>query len=159
MPQEIERKYLVKGEYSPFIHQSDRITQGYICRETGRTVRVRIRNGKGYLTIKGASADKGLSRYEWEQEIPVDEAKQLMLLCQPGIIDKTRHLIHYKGHLIELDEFHGDNQGLTIAEIELAHVDEMPLLPPFIGEEVTGDPRYYNSHLTRHPYTCWNKQD
>lgn len=157
MSLEIERKYLVCKEYKTLCYASNRMVQGYICRDSGRTVRVRICNGQGYLTIKGASTDNGLSRYEWEHPIPVEEANQLIRLCLPGQIDKTRHLIHHGKHTIEVDEFHGDNEGLVLAEIELDSTDETIELPDFIGTEVTGDRRYYNSYLTEHPYCTWDK--
>ena len=156
MSQEIERKFLVKDtSYRDIAVSSSVIKQGYICSERGRTVRVRIRNGKGYLTIKGPSFDNGLSRYEWEKEIPVDEAEELMALCLPGVIDKTRYLVDYAGHIFEVDEFHGENDGLVVAEVELESADEKFDIPDFIGEEVTGQVKYYNSFLMRNPYKSW----
>lgn len=156
MSQEIERKFLVKDtSYRDIAVSSSVIKQGYICSERGRTVRVRIRNGKGYLTIKGPSFDNGLSRYEWEKEIPVDEAEELMALCLPGVIDKTRYLVDYAGHIFEVDEFHGENYGLVVAEVELESADEKFDIPDFIGEEVTGQVKYYNSFLMRNPYKSW----
>lgn len=155
MAQEIERKFLVVGEYRSQACGQSRIVQGYISSARGRTVRVRIRDGKGYLTIKGASNASGTSRYEWEKEIPVGEAEDLMLLCEPGIIDKTRYLIPCGKHVFEVDEFYGDNAGLVVAEVELASEDEPFAKPGFIGPEVTGDIRYYNSHLMKHPYKEW----
>ena len=106
MPQEIERKFLVDGDWRPLVASSSRIAQGYICSDSGRTVRVRLRDGRGYLTIKGPSADGGLSRYEWEKEIDPADASELMRLCRGGVIDKTRHLVPYDGHVFEVDEFH-----------------------------------------------------
>ena len=120
MGQEIERKFLVRGEYKSQAYASSRIVQGYICSARGRTVRVRIRDTKGYLTIKGASDAAGMSRYEWEREIPLAEAEELMKLCEPGVIDKTRYLVRSGRHVFEVDEFYGDNQGLVVAEVELA---------------------------------------
>lgn len=155
MGQEIERKFLVKGEYKSQAYAQSRIVQGYICSARGRTVRVRIRDAKGYLTIKGAADAAGLSRYEWEKEIALAEAQELMKLCEPGVIDKTRYLVRCGKHVFEVDEFYGDNEGLVVAEVELASVDEDFEKPDFIGEEVTGDVRYYNSQLMRHPYTQW----
>ena len=153
---EIERKFLVKdSSYRDSATESHRMTQGYICRETGRTVRVRISDGHGWLTIKGASTDNGLSRYEWEKEIPVEEAEQLMKLCRDGIIDKTRHIVPFGGHVFEVDEFHGENTGLTVAEIELGNENEPFSKPEWLGEEVTGDRRYYNSMLTQNPFSKW----
>ena len=155
MPQEIERKFLVDGEYKSKAYASSRIVQGYICSARGRTVRVRIRDAKGFLTIKGAADAAGLSRYEWEKEIPLAEAQELMKLCEPGVIDKTRYLVQCGEHVFEVDEFYGDNEGLVVAEVELASADEHFEKPDFIGQEVTGDVRYYNSQLMKHPYAQW----
>ena len=155
MGREIERKFLVRGEYKSQAYAQSRIVQGYICSARGRTVRVRIRDAKGYLTIKGAADAAGLSRYEWEKEIPLIEAQELMKLCEPGVIDKTRYLVRCGKHIFEVDEFYGDNEGLVVAEVELASVDEDFEKPDFIGEEVTGDVRYYNSQLMKHPYKQW----
>ena len=140
MSQEIERKFLVTGEYKSRAYEQSRIVQGYISSARGRTVRVRIRNGKGYLTIKGASDASGLSRYEWEKEIPLNEAEEL---------------VRSGRHTFEVDEFYGENEGLVVAEVELTSEDEAFEKPDFIGREVTGDVRYYNSQLMKHPYTVW----
>ncbi len=156
MAQEIERKFLVCGAFKHKVFSSSRIAQGYICATSGRTVRVRLRDEKGFLTIKGPSDSQGMSRYEWEKEISSDEAHELMKLCLPGIIDKTRYLVEYAGHTWEIDEFYGENEGLIMAEIELQSENEPFEKPDFIGEEVTGDPRYYNSHLMIHPYNQWH---
>lgn len=155
MPQEIERKFLVAGDYKSSAASSSRIVQGYISSGRGRTVRVRIRGDRGYLTIKGPSTDGGLSRYEWEKEIPLDDARDLMKLCDGGVIDKTRYLVSFGGHTFEVDEFYGDNKGLVVAEVELAAPDEPFERPPFLGKEVTGDVRYYNAQLMRQPYCTW----
>lgn len=158
MAQEIERKFLVKDDsYKQMASSFSHIVQGYICRTSGRTVRVRMRDEKAYLTIKGASLDGGLSRYEWEYEISSDEALELMQLCESGVIDKVRYLVPYGGHTFEVDEFFGDNEGLVMAEVELDAVDEEFERPPFLGEEVTGDRRYYNSCLTMQPFKKWGK--
>lgn len=160
MGQEIERKFLVTSDaYRQLAHSKSRIVQGYISRTSGRTVRVRVRGEKGYLTIKGPSLDGGLSRYEWEYEIPVQEAIELMTVCEQGVIDKVRYLVNYGHHTYEVDEFHGDNEGLVVAEIELESVDAAFEKPSFVGREVTGDRRYYNSCLTRNPYTQWPAAD
>ena len=111
MPQEIERKFLVTGEYKPQAYAHSRIVQGYISSVRGRTVRVRIRDGRGFLTIKGASNESGTSRYEWEKEIPLCEARELLKLCEPGVIDKTRYLVRSGQHVFEVDEFYGENEG------------------------------------------------
>ena len=158
MSQEIERKFLVKDDsYKQMASSFSHIIQGYICRTTGRTVRVRLRDEKAYLTIKGPSLDGGLSRYEWEHEIPGREALELMQLCERGVIDKVRYLVPYGGHTFEVDEFFGANEGLVMAEVELDAVDEAFERPPFLGEEVTGDRRYYNSCLTANPYKDWKE--
>ena len=155
MSQEIERKFLIKGEYKSQVYSQSRIVQGYICSARGRTVRIRIRDGKGYLTIKGASNASGTSRYEWEREIPLNKAEELMKICEPGVIDKTRYLVRSGKHVFEIDEFYGENEGLVVAEVELASEDEAFEKPGFIGQEVTGDIRYYNSQLMLHPYKSW----
>ena len=155
MSQEIERKFLVKGEYKSKAYEQSRIVQGYISSARGRTVRVRIRDGKGYLTIKGASNASGTSRYEWEKKLPLSEAEELMKLCEPGVNHKTRYLVRSGRHTFEVDEFYGENEGLVVAEVELASEDEAFEKPDFIGREVTGDVRYYNSQLMKRPYTTW----
>ena len=159
MALEIERKFLVLDDsYKHEAFSKSHIQQGYICSERGRTVRIRIRNERAYITIKGPSLNGGLSRYEFEQEIPLDDARKLLTLCDPGIIDKTRWLVKSGRHTFEVDEFAGDNAGLTVAEVELASEDEAFEKPAFIGQEVTGDRRYYNSHLRRNPYCRWPKE-
>jgi CYTH domain-containing protein len=156
MALEIERKFLVlDSSYKHEAFASSHIRQGYICSDRGRTVRIRIRDEHAYITIKGPSLDGGLSRYEFEQEIPMDDAEKLLTLCEPGIIDKTRWLVKSGQHTIEVDEFHGENEGLIMAEVELKSRSEEPILPHFIGKEVTGDRRYYNSQLRCHPYSTW----
>ena len=155
---EIERKFLVKdGRYKEQAFTSSRIRQGYICSSHGRTVCVRIRDARGYLTIKGPSTNGGLSRYEFEKEITLDEAEHLMQLCEPGLIDKTRYLVKSGAHTFEVDEFYGENEGLVIAEVELSSEDEPYEKPDFIGKEVTGDKRYYNSHLRANPFSLWKR--
>jgi CYTH domain-containing protein len=148
MSKEIERKFLVTGEFKPKAFAQYRIMQGYISRVSGRTVRIRLCDNKAYLTIKGASDVSGMERYEWEKEISFSEAQQLIKLCEPGIIEKTRYLVRSGKHIFEIDEFHGANQGLVIAEIELESKEEAFVKPNFIGKEVTGDKRYYNSQLS-----------
>lgn len=154
---EIERKFLVRdSSYRQRAHQSYRIQQGYLYSGGGRpSVRVRRRDDQAFLTIKGPSVDGGLSRYEFEKEISLEEAAQLFRLCEPGIIDKRRYLVDYEGHTFEVDEFYGDNEGLLMAEVELNSTMEDAKIPDFIGCEVTGDSRYYNSHLRRFPYKMW----
>ncbi len=156
---EIERKFLVDitGEtYKKLAIKSYRICQGYICRISGKTVRVRIRDNQGFLTIKGPSAD-GIGRYEFEKEITMQEANDLMKLCEGGVIDKTRYLVPSPDgkHTFEVDEFHGDNEGLVMAEVELGAADEAYEKPDFIALEVTGNKRFYNSNLLSNPYKSW----
>ena len=153
---EIERKFLVCGEdYKQQAFHHSRIKQGYISSRRGATVRVRLRDGQGFLTIKGPSDAKGMSRYEFEKEISAEEAAHLFELCEPGIIDKTRYLVRAGNHTFEVDEFYGDNQGLVMAEVELQSETETFEKPSFIGQEVTGDRRYYNSHLREYSYSQW----
>ena len=155
---EIERKFLVLDDsYKQLSYGSSHIMQGYICSERGRTVRVRIRDERAYLTIKGPSMNGGLSRYEFEREIPFADAQQMMRFCEPGIIDKTRWLVKSGPHTFEVDEFHGENNGLVVAEVELSSEEEAFEKPHFIGKEVTGDRRYYNSQLRANPYCNWPK--
>ena len=155
MALEIERKFLVVGEFRDQAYSFSRIRQGYISSGNGKTVRVRIRDDRGYLTIKGPSEQAGLARYEFETEIALSDALDLMKLCEPGIIDKTRYLVRSGNHVFEVDEFYGDNEGLIMAEVELHSEDEPFQKPSFIGPEVTGDRRYYNAHLRRNPYKLW----
>lgn len=155
---EKERKFLVKdSSYKASETGNVRMIQGYICREPGRTVRVRIAGDKAWITIKGPGSDTGISRFEWEKEIPADEASDLLGLCPPDahIIDKTRHFVPVGNRIFEVDEFHGENQGLTVAEIELDDENEEFPRPDWLGTEVTGDRRYYNSMLTANPYSVW----
>lgn len=151
MAKEIERKFLVTGEFRQDSPVSYRIMQGYICQDPDRTVRVRVMGERGFLTIKGRSSDDGLSRFEWEKEIPVSEALQLMELCGAEVIAKTRYLVPFGAHTYEVDVFHGANEGLMLAEIELSDEQETFEKPSWLGEEVTGDIRYYNSMLSRNP--------
>lgn len=170
---EIERKYLVRGDaYRELATASSRVVQGYLSRTPRCTVRVRLRDNRGYLTIKGPSTADGLTRLEWEREIPPDEARQLLALCESGIIDKTRYLVPHGPLVIEVDVFHGPHEGLVLAEIELppdlatpehapldhttpehtTHVHAILDLPSWLGPEVTGDPHYYNAYLSTHPH-------
>ena len=153
MAKEIERKFLVSGDFKQEACDSFRLVQGYISTDPDRTVRVRIKGEQGFLTIKGQSSEDGLSRFEWEKEIPVSEALELMNLCVSGVIDKTRYLVPYGGNTYEVDVFHGANEGLVLAEIELSDELEAFEKPSWLGEEVTGDVRYYNSMLSLHPFS------
>ncbi len=152
---EIERKFLVAEKKKKKAFWCEDIVQGYLSSAPERTVRVRIKGERAYITIKGLSNASGLSRYEWEKEIPVHEAQELLNLCEPGIIDKTRYYIKNDKHTFEVDEFHGENEGLTMAEIELTDEADSFEKPDWLGDEVTGDERYYNSYLSQKPYTKW----
>lgn len=158
MAQEIERKFKVVGEYKELAHSSSRLVQGYIA-SGRRTVRVRVSDDGAWLTIKGPSRDGGLSRYEWEKTIDAREAFELLQLAEGALIDKRRWLVEYEGHTFEVDEFAGDNEGLTIAEVELSSVDEAFERPAWLGREVTGERRFYNSHLRAHPYSEWSDEE
>ena len=155
MAQEIERKFLVKGAFKSEAFKSTRITQGYLSSVPERTVRVRVKGDKGLITIKGIGNESGASRFEWEKEIPVDEVRDLLKICEPGVIDKTRYLVKNGDLTFEVDEFYGDNDGLTVAEIELPDEDTQFNRPAWLGEEVTGDVRFYNSMLMKNPYKNW----
>jgi adenylate cyclase len=155
MATEIERKFLVKGEFRSEVRNSVRIVQGYLSSDPDRIVRIRIRGESGFITVKGRCSPSGISRYEWEKEIPFKEAEELMKLCEPEIINKTRHLIPCGNQIYEVDEFHGNNDGLIVAEIELKKEDELILKPDWLGKEVTGDIRYYNSSLSKKPFKNW----
>ena len=155
MAQEIERKFLVAGDFRPSASSSKRIVQGYLSSAPERTVRVRVAGEKAFITVKGISSASGASRFEWEKEITVPEAEALMELCEPGIIDKVRHLVPVGDHVFEVDEFHGENEGLVVAEVELSAEDESFEKPGWLGEEVTGDARYYNSMLMKNPCKLW----
>ena len=156
---EIERKFLVKGPFKEQAASRTHIIQGYISSQKGRTVRVRLRDKKAYLTIKGPSRDGGLSRYEFEKEITIDEGLSLLTLCEPGVIEKDRWLVTSGKHTFEVDEFFGENEGLLLAEVELSAPDEPFEKPSFLGQEVTGDRRYYNSSLRINPYSKWPTKD
>lgn len=155
MAKEIERKFLVKGVFAHLAKKKTRIVQGYLCSVPERTVRVRIKGEQGFLTIKGIGNASGASRYEWEKEIPVSEADDLLKICEPGVIDKYRYQVEAGPHTFEVDEFHGENEGLIVAEVELREESDAFEKPSWLGEEVTGDVRYYNSMLMKTPYTRW----
>lgn len=158
MAEEIERKFLVVGEYKHLAHSSSHLVQGYIA--SGRnTVRVRLSDEHAWLTIKGPSLDGGLSRYEWEEKIAIKSAMELLRLAEGALIDKRRWLVEYEGHTFEVDEFAGDNAGLTIAEVELSSVDEAFARPAWLGREVTGERRFHNSHLRKYPYSAWSDEE
>ena len=158
---ETERKFLVKDlSFKELAVRAYEIKQGYIAHDGGNTVRVRIRDGQGFLTIKGPSVD-GISRHEWEREIPLEDAQELFLLCRGGTIEKTRYIVPEgippSGRFFEVDVFYGENEGLVMAEIELERPDEPFERPEWLGMEVTGDKRFYNSHLLRNPFKLWRE--
>ena len=154
--QEIERKFLVKGDYKKFALRELKIVQGFLSTVPERTVRIRIKDDKGYLTIKGIGNASGVSRYEFEKEISLNDAKDLMAICEPGVIDKTRFVVPAdNGLFFEVDEFYGENNGLTVAEIELPTEKTTFEKPEWLGKEVTGDVRYFNSMLLKNPYKNW----
>ncbi|TBW27042.1 CYTH domain-containing protein [Gramella sp. KN1008] len=154
---EIERKFLVKSD--EFKTQADKkklIVQAYLNTHPERTIRIRINDDEAFITIKGKSSEDGLSRFEWEKEIPISDAKELLKICEPGKIEKYRYHVEIGDHTYEIDEFMGANEGLVIAEIELAEEDEEFKKPGWLGKEVTGDLDYYNSKLIENPYKNWN---
>lgn len=153
---EIERKFLVNNlSFIKASYDSNRIEQGYLNSNKDRAVRVRIKNNKGFLTIKGASNKSGTTRFEWEKEISVTEATQLLAICEPGVISKTRYLVKSNQHTFEVDVFDGDNKGLIVAEVELTSENEVFEKPDWLGKEVTGEVKYYNSQLSKNPYKNW----
>lgn len=153
---EIERKFLIqKVNLEALAVSKSTIAQGYLNSDANRTVRVRLKNDKGFLTIKGVSNASGTSRFEWEKEIDFQEAEALLLLCEDHIITKTRYVIPHGHHLFEVDVFHGKNEGLILAEVELQEEHEEIEKPNWLGEEVTGKKEYYNSYLSKHPFSSW----
>lgn len=159
MNREIERKFLVNGPFKSLSFCHTHILQGYISSNPERSVRIRLKGDKAFITIKGMGSSDGLSRFEWEKEITPEDAKQLMQLCEPtSIIDKVRYEIKHDNHIIEVDEFNGLNEGLIVAEIELTNENESVDLPEWLGLEVTGDVRYYNSMLAKNPYKNWKNK-
>lgn len=153
--QEIERKYLIANpSWREEIIRSMRIAQGYLCSRRV-TARIRVCDEKGILTFKGKSHDGGLSRFEWEREIPLGVAELLLGRCS-GVVDKVRHIVEYEGHTFEIDEFKGANEGLIVAEVELSSHDETIILPSWCGDEITGERCFYNSFLSKHPFQSWH---
>lgn len=156
MSLEIERKFLVKNDdFKKVAFQQKTLKQGYLNSDKHRTVRIRIADNQGFITIKGVSNTSGTTRFEWEKEIDVKEAKQLLALCEPTIIEKTRFFLKNGSHIFEIDEFFGENKGLLIAEIELNSENEAFEKPTWLGEEVTGNTKYYNSYLSKFPFSTW----
>ncbi len=153
---EIERKFLIKADFMPFVVRKYSIIQGFLSRVPERSIRVRIMDNQGFLTIKGIGNATGTTRFEWEKKIPVSEAEDLLQLCEPGIVDKTRYIVPASGDLFfEIDVFHGENEGLVLAEIELKKETEQFEKPYWLGREVTGVSRYFNSELSKNPYKTW----
>ncbi len=157
---EIERKFLVKNNaFKEKSFAKKRITQGYLNSDPARTVRVRITGEQGFLTIKGLSNPGGTTRFEWEKEIDLQEAEALLKLCEPGSINKMRYLVKAADKIFEIDEFFDQNEGLIVAEIELNAADEYFEKPNWLGQEVTGDQKYYNSQLTKKPFLKWTDKE
>lgn len=155
---EIERKFLVNSDaFKSKALSEKRIIQGFLNTDPERTVRVRINGKKGFLTIKGKSNESGTTRYEWEEAIALADAEELLKLCEEGIVEKTRYEIPQGNHIYEVDEFQGLNEGLTVAEVELENEDEVFQKPEWLGREVTGEVKYYNSQLSKNPYKNWKK--
>ena len=155
MANEIERKFLVDDEFRDFSTAETRIVQGYLSSVPERTVRIRIKGDKGYITIKGIGNESGATRYEWEDKISVSDATELLSICEPGVIDKTRFLVKHGEHTFEVDEFYGENEGLIVAEVELDSEEEEFDRPDWLGAEVTGEEKYYNSMLMKNPFKAW----
>lgn len=155
MGYEIERKFLVKGDFKSHVYKSYIIKQGYLSVSGSNLVRVRTKGEKAYVTIKTAALEDSIVRNEWEYEIPFADAEEMLELCE-GIISKTRYLVDVAKHTYEVDEFYGDNEGLLVAEIELDEENESFDKPDWLGEEVSGNIRYYNSFLSIHPFNTWN---
>lgn len=154
--QEIERKFLVQSlGFIAEATQSEKIAQGYLNSVPERTVRIRIKNQKGFITIKGKGDETGTTRFEWEKEIDLHEAEALLELCEKGVINKTRYLIKKGKHTFEVDIFEGENKGLIVAEIELSDANESFEKPTWLAEEVTGIEKYYNAYLSKKPFTKW----
>ena len=158
MQLEIERKYLVLEDMRQLAVRQTEIRQGYLSLAPDRSVRVRLTDHEGYLTVKGVSRKAGLTRMEWEKKLDRKEALDLFELCLPGAIEKTRYYIPYGRHTIELDVFKGDNAGLLLAEVELKSEHDVFDKPAWLGAEVTGQTRYYNAYLSKHPFCSWTQQ-
>lgn len=155
---EIERKFSLKStNFLANIKESYKITQGYLNSDKNRTVRVRIKGDKGFITVKGIGSESGMSRFEWEKEITVNEAEALLLLCEDFVIDKIRYIVPFEDVVFEVDIFDGANKGLIMAEVELKSENQIFKKPDWLGEELTADERYYNAYLSKHPFTTWSR--
>jgi CYTH domain-containing protein len=153
---EIERKFLlVSDNYKKEAYKQTKIIQGFLNTHKERAVRIRIMGAEAFITVKGISNKEGTTRFEWEKEIPLEEAKMLLKLCEPNLIEKIRYEVKVGFHFFEIDEFFGENEGLIMAEIELSEENEEFIKPDWLGKEVTGDVRYYNSQLSKIPYRNW----
>lgn len=157
MGYEIERKFLVKDDYKSQSFKNFPIKQGYLSLSGISVIRVRVKGEKAFITVKSILAEGKIKRHEWEYEIPVEDAEEMLLLCENPIVEKIRYLVDYEDHIFEVDEFFGDNDGLVMAEIELEDEEEPFDRPDWLGDEVTGDVRYYNSFLSMNPYKKWSR--
>ena len=155
MSYEIERKFLVDGDFKSKSFKEYPIKQGYLAISDSNVVRIRVRGDEGFITIKSATFEGSITRNEWEYKIPVAEADEMLLLCKDSVIEKKRYNVQVGDHVFEVDEFYGDNEGLLLAEVELNSEDELFERPEWLGEEVTGDIRYYNSYLSEKPFSKW----
>lgn len=158
MALEIERKFLVNGDFKASAHTQFRIRQGYLALSGINVVRVRTKGDHAYITVKSAVKENRITRHEWEYEIPIEDAEEMLEMCEDAIIDKMRYLVDVGEHTFEVDVFAGENNGLVLAEIELISEDEEFSRPIWLGKEVTGNVRYYNSYLSIHPYSEWNNE-
>lgn len=157
MAYEIERKFLVDGDYKSLSYRNFQIKQGYLSLSGVNVVRVRIKGEKAFITVKSALVEGKIKRHEWEYEIPIQDAEEMLTMCEDAVIEKTRYLVKEGDHVFEVDEFYGNNEGLLIAELELESEDESFEKPDWLGAEVTGNVRYYNSFLSIHPYKEWSE--
>jgi len=154
---EIERKFLVESdEFKKLATSKDNMIQGFLNTDPERTIRIRIMGDSAFFTVKGRTSPNGLSRFEWEYQIPLADGRALLELCEQRPMEKIRYRVPVHGHVFEVDEFFGVNEGLLLAEVELRHEEEAVVLPDWLGKEVTGQTKYYNSQLALKPYTTWN---
>ncbi len=159
MAYEIERKYIVNGEFKHLATSSTYIVQGYIFSNPQKSVRVRLKGDRGFITVKSTISDTNVTRNEWEYPIPASEVNELLRICEPSLIEKTRYIVYYKEQTIEIDEFYGANEGLQLAEVELSFENQQFDKPSFLGKEVTGDPKFLNSNLSKRPFSEWTDDE
>ncbi|MBO7142289.1 MAG: CYTH domain-containing protein, partial [Bacteroidales bacterium] len=152
-------KYIVNGEYKHLATSSTYIVQGYIFSNPQKSVRVRLKGDRGYITVKSTISDTNVTRNEWEYPIPASEVNELLRICEPSLIEKTRYIVYYKNQTIEIDEFYGKNEGLQLAEVELSFENQQFDKPPFLGREVTGDVKFLNSNLSQRPFSEWTDEE